>query len=363
MRRFLELRNQPASVNEIAAYVIERRTAQETSIAMYLQLDKSFVEVSRGQWALAHWAEARSVKIWRRPQVAEFVAKYFREHKLPRGDYKELRAALMTEAGVSEKTAAGMLAWNPAIKIEDDASGRRIAVFQPDYAQALREGVAYVRRKKTLTATIGEDIVKILGSTPGKQMRLNDLVSQLQSLPQYAARDYQNLHTYVARHSSVERFRDPSTDAVMVRLKNAVAAELVAKAQSIQDEATRKEVLRAIELLTIDNVDAGLFQLSRQFETTLKGFIKQGERHGAFSRPTPADKTLVKLIAFVIEERIVEDEHALHYLRLSRNERVHGAAPSLEQRQLMMNHVTADAGKYIDYIKFFDDRTKALSST
>ena len=241
-------------------------------------------------------------------------------------------------------------------------ASRRIAVFQPNYQQALGEKVKFVRKKKTFAQSIGEDIANILGNAPGKQMSLSRLVAQLQSLPAYATREYPNLHSYIARQTFVERYRDPDSGAAMVRIKDAVYSELAPKALAINNDDARNEVLRAIALLNVENIDVGLFQLSRQFETTLKRFVEQGEQLGAFSGQVPADKKLVNLIAFVSKERLVEDKPTLEYLRQSRNERAHGAAPSPEQRQLMMNHITTDAGKYIDYIKYFDDRTEKLLS-
>jgi hypothetical protein len=64
----------------------------------------------------------------------------------------------------------------------------------------------------------------------------------------------------------------------------------------------------------------------------------------------------------VDKEKGVEDRPTLEYLRQFRNERAHGSTPSQEHPHFMMNHIVHDASKYIDYIKFFDNKTRAIVS-
>lgn len=146
-------------------------------------------------------------------------------------------------------------------------------------------------------------------------------------------------------------------------MKDAIHAALADKMHAIQSKPVRDEVERAVFYLNEDTVDVGLFLLSKQFEVVLKQYVEAGAAAGAFSNQAPSDKKLVNLVAFVAKEKIVEDKPTLEYLRQARNERAHGAAPNLEQRKLLMSHVVADAGKYIDYIRFFDDQLRSLTAT
>ena len=112
----------------------------------------------------------------------------------------------------------------------------------------------------------------------------------------------------------------------------------------------------------MDSVDSGLFQLSREFEVQLKKYVDLAIGAGLFdSRKPQKPPTLAKYIEFIAQEQVITDQGTLDYLRITRNARVHEVGPSLKERQIMMNHVVHDAGLYIDYIKFFDDKVRPLA--
>ena len=123
----------------------------------------------------------------------------------------------------------------------------------------------------------------------------------------------------------------------------------------------QEKVRRTTGFLNIDNVDVGLFLLSKEFESTLLTYLLQAEKRGKISNPTPGKwKSLDEMINFISKEGIVTDKATLHYLRQKRNDRAHGTMPSLSERQLMMDNLQIVTSLYIDYIKFFDDMTNAL---
>ena len=247
----------------------------------------------------------------------------------------------------------------PALKVQRQGR-QRTAVFQPDYVSVLKTG--RVQSRKTLRQRISDDCRVILSRAPGKQLLLQDLIRQLRELSKdYAATSYHTFHSYITHLSFIQSIQEPTTRKLFIKLKDPIYTELAAKAETIESESIRAEIILALDLLNVEHVDSGLFRLSREFEVIIRKFVQVGASAAIFSRPVPSDTRLFKLIDFVAEERIVADQSALDYLRITRNGRVHGAVPSVEERQILMNHVVHDAGLYIDYIKFFDDKIHELA--
>lgn len=132
--------------------------------------------------------------------------------------------------------------------------------------------------------------------------------------------------------------------------------------EQILNVQLREKIKRATSFLNIDNVDVGLFLLSKEFESTLLTYLVQAERCGKITNPTPGKwKSLDEMINSISKEGIITDKAILHYLRQKRNDRAHGTMPSLNERQLMMNNLQSFAGLYIDYIKLFDEMTSTLT--
>lgn len=360
MRQYLMLQNRSCSTGEITAYVLSKRPASENSITSYLATRPEFVKLDQDRWGLKEWGSAGVGGAWNRKRVATFVEEYFKAKGTDRVELNVLRAELATKAGITEKSAEARLARNPAITILRQDK-QRLALLQPDGAAALQ--TASRRTKKTLRERMSDDCHALLSQASGKQMRLLDLIKLLQQTGGYATTSYHTFHSYVSSLPFIERYQEPDTGRLVVRMKDAIHAALADKMHAIQSKPVRDEVERAVFYLNEDTVDVGLFLLSKQFEVVLKQYVEAGAAAGAFSNQAPSDKKLVNLVAFVAKEKIVEDKPTLEYLRQARNERAHGAAPNLEQRKLLMSHVVADAGKYIDYIRFFDDQLRSLTAT
>lgn len=116
----------------------------------------------------------------------------------------------------------------------------------------------------------------------------------------------------------------------------------------------------AVEKLTIEEVDIGLFKLGRLFEGTLKEFVKAAEASGAYPvKPVNYDK-LAYMIDWAKAQGIIHDPTALHVLRQTRNDRAHEQSPSLEERHVLLSSAGWIAGMYLDYILFFVEQQKLL---
>ena len=126
------------------------------------------------------------------------------------------------------------------------------------------------------------------------------------------------------------------------------------------DVLLQHELQRAVNMLTIENVDLGLFQLGKLFEVELKKFIEEA-RHKKTHTVTKDDLSrLVAMIDWVERNKITNKKHLLTLLREQRNERAHGQIPDLEERKRLMQHTPFLADLYIEYITFFSTQRKAL---
>jgi hypothetical protein len=138
-----------------------------------------------------------------------------------------------------------------------------------------------------------------------------------------------------------------------------MASDLFPQVQNIADATLREKVERALPFLTEENVDIGLFLLSKEFEATLKSYLIKASAKGKLVTLPPGkgpDKwTLNGMVDCAKDNGIITDHATFHYLRQARNDRAHGTMPSLPERQLLMKYVQYIADLYIDYIKILDD--------
>lgn len=128
----------------------------------------------------------------------------------------------------------------------------------------------------------------------------------------------------------------------------------------LPDTDLAAEARRAVDKLTIEEVDIGLFLLGKLFENTLKSYMQTVEQYGSYPVSANNYQSLNNMIAWTKAQGIIADQTALHMLRQERNERAHGTAPSVSNRQLMFNSAGWIAGMYLDYILFFAEQRRLL---
>ena len=356
MEECLTITNTPVTVEEIHAYVAERRPAKLGSIAMYLHAEKAFVRTDRTRWGLHTWVEAQRALTWDRAQVADFVAGIFRERRAKELDVKVVCALLATAAGVTEKQARGLLAQNPVTASRNGRTwDERIAIFQPDYKERLaakgRPGQALTLHDRVATA-----VRALLEAQPTNELPLPDVIAALMA---EFSRPKPTMYQYVGRLDFVETVAVPGSQTKVCRLRGVAGSLPFLEAQRIGTAALRQGVERALRKLTEDDVDLGLFLLSKEFEATLKRYLTLATARGQLAGNLGKDPEKWKLVAMVDAARqngIVQDSGAFQYLREQRNDRAHGAMPTREERRLMLQTAPHFAGMYVGYIRLLDDR-------
>jgi hypothetical protein len=128
----------------------------------------------------------------------------------------------------------------------------------------------------------------------------------------------------------------------------------------LADDKVAEQAREAVEKLTVEEVDIGLFLLGRLFEGTLRAFMKAAEETGAYQVKAGNYDKLANMIEWTKSQSIISDPAALHVLRQARNDRAHEQAPSPAERQIMLNSAGWMAGMYLDYIHFFSEQQLKL---
>jgi len=357
--------NRSATVDEIHSYVAERRPVSRNSIAIYLSTEAMFAKTDRAKWGLAVWAEAQDAKTWNPGQVAEFVAGIFKEHRTGELDYGIVKRALMDATGVNERQAQGLLSINPVVKTRRGREPRGLrAEFQPNYRDELaRVGARLPRKRTTLREQVDQAVRGILETMPGKQMALAELVARLQD---EFDRPEKTLYQYIAGLDYVERTSIRGSRMKVCRIKGTHEALSFPQVQAIASEDLRRRIERALRFLSEDNVDIGLFMLSKEFEASLKTYlvaVHSKAKLRSIPAKDPRRWRLAGMIDCARENGIITDHTVLHFLRQERNARAHGVMPTLAERRVLMNSAQYTAGMYIDYIKLLDDLLNSLQRT
>lgn len=357
MEEFFIQKNKPATADEIYEYVSSKRPVERSSIIMYLSTKNIFVKHDRTLWKLAKWNEPDG-DMWGLDQVASFIEGVFKKNRTKVLEYKIVKQALMNAAGVSAKQAQGMLNINSVIVTHRDEHKKIYATLQENYQEKLAKVKSYGLRKTnvTLGEKIGDRIKEIVRSSPNGQILLSELVKKLRK--EFVFNNRPEPYGYIQRQDAVEVISLPNQRQKICRIKEAPRFLQIEKISNLQ---LQEKVKRAVGFLNLENVDVGLFLLSKEFESVLLTYLLQAEKCGKIENPTPGKrKSLDEMINFIAKEELVTDKATLHYLRQKRNDRAHGTMPSLNERQLMMNNLQIVTNLYIDYIKLFDDLTNAL---
>ncbi len=115
--------------------------------------------------------------------------------------------------------------------------------------------------------------------------------------------------------------------------------------QRITPPGPAQECRQAVALLQVETVHHGLFMLSKQFEASLRSYLRAPATLGADEK-----KMLKDLVQRAFEQGLIADRGHLEYLRYERNEFAHGDAPPLDERRAQMSDLQLLAGTYLNYI-------------
>jgi hypothetical protein len=126
------------------------------------------------------------------------------------------------------------------------------------------------------------------------------------------------------------------------------------------DIELKDNLRRAINNLNLENVDLGLFQLGKIFESELKSFLILAKTKNAFPVSSKDLGRLVDMIDCIERNKVITQKHHLTLLREHRNERAHGDIPNLAERQKLMQYAPFLGDLYINYILLLNEKRQKL---
>ena len=109
-------------------------------------------------------------------------------------------------------------------------------------------------------------------------------------------------------------------------------------------------------MLNIKDIDIALFELGLIFENEIKDYLLEAKKTSKISVTQKDLRRLSTMVDCVIREKIVTKGHHLNTLREERNNRAHGAHPSVEERQVLFDKAHYVANLFIKYISFFNEK-------
>lgn len=339
-------------LEEIATKVLEKRPGSEKSIPMILEMNpERFSKVGHRIFALKVWGEGRSdTDWWGTDAVAAFVEDYFKNRKADTVEFRELRTAFMKETGFSDRSARGILAFHPIVDVLRPDDHSRFARIRADWRTFKRT------RKRTndrpLKADmIADEAVALLEAAPSGELPLIQIVQALEEKLNVVR---PSVYAAVSQSEDIESVAVEGSAFKVCKLAGRNRPKFPGL-KKINNTEWRSECQRAVEKLTLESVDIGLFMLGRQFDAALKSLL--GAAGKDVSKPVSQHdlKTLNNRIEWAVRHGVFTDRATLNLLRIERNERGH-QPPTADEREAILKFAPYLAELYIDYLILVENK-------
>jgi DNA-directed RNA polymerase alpha subunit len=343
----------PLSIDEIYNNIRSKRPVSKVSISMRIANNGEYKKVSRTHWGLKTWRGIKREATWSPEQVAAFIESIFIEKKTDHVDYKEIKEALIQATGFKERVVRGLLVNNPAIQVNVLDYKTRIASFQKNYKNILHT-TNYRRNKPTQVDLINSHISEHLFDRENKESFLIDIVKHIESSFKFKR---PSIYAAINQSDKLKKFTDSKGRKILKLISQDGILSFI-QVNDIIDETIKNEAKKAISMLNINTVDVGLFQLGRLFENVLRRYMNTLMKDSSNNINQNNINNLNSMIAYIKKAGIITDETVLSVLRTERNLRAHGIAPDEKERRLLLNSAKWIVDRYLDYIIFFENKTK-----
>src|SRR2546426_451051 len=136
--------------------------------------------------------------------------------------------------------------------------------------------------KPPIRQLVDESTLSILQSLPAKQITLTELLERLQS--EFHCSEG-TLLQIINGLNYLEQIDIPGTSTRVCSMKGIMGKAVFPQVYGIVTHELRQSVVRALTMLNENEVDLGLFSLSRDFENTLKAYFIAASAKGIFQIP------------------------------------------------------------------------------
>jgi len=353
MQEYFHASQSASSIEEVYNYVKAKRPdISRKSVEVYLTSRKDlFVRTGTSKYELASWGGKPAPKRTANVEASIAMMDEISQRELSVADdntlpLSTLVRAVMQDTGLSEGSIYRLIYRSRMVDLYPDPrhTQRKIAILR---SQPRELDPPLLKRDPTLRQMMRIEVQKYLYGMPGREAPLSDVVNNiLQKMDCSKATVYQ----YLSKMEQIEK--RVSDGVVMCSLVGEEPKSLVEiqEVQDIVDERLKEGLRRALSLINIENVDIGYFELGRIFENELRIFLENARRDDSFEVTRADLRNLSSMIDCVERNQIVTNKHHLTFLRHERNQRAHGAPPSLEQRRELLDQTQFIAGIFVYYI-------------
>lgn len=370
MQEFFHLNQKKATITEVYEYVKSKRSdISKRSVVAYLNMRKDlFLRTAKNGYELSAWGgephQAEGVSRLSAEEVEKRLLPelkaIFQERQTEVLPVSELAHILTAKTKIPEPTIYVRLRKLPFIKIEPSSEHRRRKVAR--YLAEKNSDTGDLSKQKTLRDIINNEIKSYLIQKTGYQASVEDIAEYSMRVTGCKKTTFYRYLSELEKSDDIVKFKQDKKLYCSLKIEkdDHKSTLFFPKIDEFTDEDLKNLLLRATALLTIEDVDLGLFQLGKIFENELKQFLLEAKRKNVFLVTNKDINRLVDMIDCIERNGVVTKKHHLSLLREHRNQRAHGEIPNLEERKRLLAYAPFLGDLYVEYIIFFYDKRKAL---
>jgi hypothetical protein len=373
MQKFFHVKQSSATAREVYEYVHSERPSVKKigSIHTYLVDQKTlFTRVADGKYSLAAWGEkpfeSQRFKMTDRndleEQIDSAIKAVFADEKTDRlplwSTVEKVREKTDRAALTTIRKRISRLAY---LKIETLSTHpqRKLLIYLSETQQSSTDVKKSSSTKKILKRDIVQnEIASFLSKQTANSAPLSAIASYVIKKTGCLKPTF---YHYLGEMENIRKEYDGNI--VVCKLTTSATPESPLsfnQIETVTDDELKDNLKRAVSNLNIDNVDLGLFQLGKIFESELRSFLTLAKTKNIFPVSSKDLGRLVDMIDCIEKNGVVTQKHHLTLLREHRNERAHGDIPNLTERKKLMQYAPFLGDLYITYIVLFNDKRQKL---
>jgi len=369
---FFYLKKCASTVTEIYEFVATQHPkVARNSIHTYLNSKEQFIRVSENKYELKEWGSKPYIPK-EKPPVSQIIFNayidIFKNKRVQTLPLRELVLEIVEKTKVSEDVVYREIKNLKSFVLESDPQrgNRKLARIISDEAvwaidRQQHEKVSKSQKDRiTLMQTIFTEVDAYLQ----KQLRMRASLAQIVSHVIIKTKcDKQTVYGYISRMTHANLINKETIEGVtycFIPQKSEVSTFNFTQIDRISTPELKSQINRAINLLNVDNVDLGLFELGKLLEKRLEAYLKTVRAKNIFPVSSNDLSRLVSMIDCVAQNGVIKNKHDLTYLREERNLRAHGEIPMVAEREDLMRKAELLANLYIDYIVLFEEKRQQI---
>ncbi|EOA6550051.1 sigma factor-like helix-turn-helix DNA-binding protein [Vibrio vulnificus] len=355
MELYFHKENTPQTIEQLFSYVSSKRPGvSRQSITTYLHDKSEFIRVGEGLYALSAWGEV-SVSRSRTDssdislKVKDIVEEIFSKQDTITN--AELTNIIKNRSNISEATIRKTIQSCSEIQVVNNIGKSKTLKCTDLRLLSLAER----KSKKLLRERVQEKILSIMLERSGQKIQKIELYKLVSNEIECIRPTF---YAYLSEMTNIQQYMSNNKYFCEMNLTEKSNCSIAYLDLSPLDNCTDFElvenVVKATDKLNEKDVDIGLFELGRIFESVLKKYLLCSKGKDGFNIVAKDMSRLVSMISCVEKNKDVIPvnfkQHHLTLLREDRNLRAHDDIPSKSERLIILAKAPFIVEMYIDYI-------------